>query len=63
MNSFIFGVARNSRLTAAIKANTHKKRDKNSFVNPLAKDIKPEAVKTTIINQSATFRPRASKCN
>lgn len=60
MYSLILGVAKYSRLTAAIKATTHKNNDKNSLVNPLAKDIKPDAVKTTKINQSVIFRPRAS---
>ena len=43
MNSLIFGVAKYSKLTAAIKATTHKNKDKNSFVKPLAKEepLKP----------------------
>jgi hypothetical protein len=48
MNSLIFGVAKYSRLTAAIKATTHKNKDRNSFVKPLAREIRPEAVNTTI---------------
>ena len=60
MNSLIFGVAKYSRLTAAIKATTHKNKDKNSFVKPLAREIRPEAVNTTNINQSVALSPRAS---
>ena len=60
MYSSIFGVARYSRLIAAINAATHKKSDKNSFVNPLEKDINPDATNTTRMNQSAKFNPRAS---
>ena len=60
MNSFIFGVARYSRLIAAINAASHKKSDKSSFVNPLVNEITPEAIKTIKINQSARFKPKAS---
>ena len=58
--SSILGVAKNSKLIAAIKAATHRNKDKNSFVNPLEKEIKPEAIKTTRINQSAKFKPKVS---
>ena len=55
-----FGVAKNSKLIAAIKAAIHKKSDRNSFANPLEKDINPDAIRTTRINQSAKFNPKAS---
>jgi hypothetical protein len=58
--SSIFGVAKNSKLIAAIKAAIHKKSDRNSFANPLEKDISPDAIRTTRINQSAKFNPKAS---
>ena len=57
---FIVGVAKNSKLIAAIKAAIHKKSDRNSFANPLEKDISPDAIRTTRINQSAKFNPKAS---
>ena len=52
-NSFIVGVARYSRLIAAMNAANHKNNDKNSVVKPLEKEIIPEAINTTKINQSA----------
>jgi hypothetical protein len=58
--SFIVGVAKDSRLTAATKATIHKNNERNSLVKPLAKEIRPDAVKTIKINQSAIFRPKAS---
>ena len=54
------GVARCSRDRAAIKEKTQRKSDKNSRVKPLAKDIKPDATRTTSIAQSVMFKPRAS---
>ena len=60
INSLILGVARNSRLIAAINAATHKNKDKNSLVKPLVNEIIPEAIKTTKIIQSAGFNAKAS---
>ena len=60
INSLIFGVAKYSRLIAAIKAANQRNSDKNSFVKPLAKEITPEATRTISINQSAIFKPKAS---
>ena len=58
--SLIFGVAKYSKLIAAINAAIHKNKDKNSFVNPLEKEMRPDATKTTRMNQSAKFKPKAS---
>ena len=60
INSLIFGVAKYSRLIAAMKAAIQRNKDKNSFVKPLVKEITPEATKTITINQSAIFKPKAS---
>ena len=60
INSLIFGVAKNSRLIAAINAAIHKNKDKNSLVKPLVNEIIPEAIKTTKINQSAGFNSKAT---
>ena len=58
MNSLIFGVAKYSRLTAAIKATTHKNKDKNSFVKPLAREIRPEIARSS--GQKSQFSPTAA---
>ena len=58
--SLIFGVAKNSRLIAATNAASHRNNDKNSLAKPLDKDITPEAIKITKIDQSVKFNPKAS---
>ena len=50
----IFGVAKYSKLIAAIKAAIQRNNDRNSFVNPLAKAMIPEAIKTINIKQILT---------
>ena len=52
--------AKNSRLIAATNAASHRNNDKNSLVKPLDKDITPEAIKITKIDQSVKFNPKAS---
>ena len=55
-----FGVAKYSKLIAAIKAAIQRNNDKNSLVKPLDNDITPEAIKITKIAQSVKFNPKAS---
>ena len=43
-----------------MKEKTQRNNDRNSLVKPLAKDIRPEATRTTSIAQSVIFKPRAS---
>ena len=60
INSFILGVARNSKFTAAKNAITHMNNERNSFTKPLVIDKTTDAVMTTIIVQSTKFNPKAS---
>ena len=56
-----WNLAKNNFKIALIdRASKIGKSDKNSFVNPLEKDINPDATNTTRMNQSAKFNPRAS---
>ena len=58
--SLICGVARCSKLIAAMNAAAHKNNERNSLVKPLENEISHEAMSTMIINQSAKFKTKAS---